>query len=86
MNSRIQQKIDIEANWAKATFAPLKGELIIYAPDENYDYPRFKIGDGVTAVNALPFASKQFATYADLNDLETNLKSYINETILGGKW
>lgn len=58
MNVRIQHKIDIEANWSKATFAPLKGELIIYAPDEKYNYPRFKVGDGITSVPNLPFSSQ----------------------------
>ena len=31
INSRIQQKHDVAANWAKATnFIPKKGEIIIY--------------------------------------------------------
>ena len=58
MHARFQHKIDIEANWSKATFAPLSGELIIYAPDENYSYPRFKVGDGTTSVPNLPFSSQ----------------------------
>lgn len=56
MNSRSQQKIDTESNWKLATnFSPLKGELIIYAPDENNQEPRFKVGDGISNVNDLPF-------------------------------
>lgn len=56
-NTRIQQKIDTAENWAKATnFTPLKNELIIYDKDNDYDYYRFKIGDGATNVNNLPFA------------------------------
>ena len=50
------QKHDVEANWLKATnFIPLVGEIVIYDPDDNYDYPRIKIGDGVKTINALPF-------------------------------
>lgn len=57
LNSRIIQKHDTEANWLKATnFKPLAGEVIIYDADQNYSYPRIKIGDGNNFVNDLPFA------------------------------
>lgn len=57
IKSRIQQKHDIEANWKLAVnFIPKQGEIIIYDIDDNYDYERFKIGDGVTNINDLPFA------------------------------
>lgn len=50
------QKHDIQANWEKAkNFIPEKGEIIIYDKDQNYNYERFKIGDGNTNVNSLPF-------------------------------
>ena len=56
IKTRIQQKHDIEANWELATnFIPMAGELIIYDVDANYSYERFKIGDGLTNVNSLPF-------------------------------
>ena len=59
LNTRIIHKHDIETNWLKATgFTPMKGEIIVYDIDENYNYERFKIGDGVTNVNNLPFANK----------------------------
>ena len=55
-NSRIILKHDIEENWNKATnFVPLLGEVIIYDPDENYNYSRTKIGDGSHTVVELPF-------------------------------
>ena len=59
--SRIQQKHDVAANWAKATnFIPKKGELIIYDAEYNTSGVettpvRFKIGNGSATVNALPF-------------------------------
>lgn len=57
MNARLQQKHDIEANWLKAVnFIPKDGELIIYDVDDNYSYPRIKVGDGKTFVNELPFS------------------------------
>ena len=56
INARVIHKHDIEANWKKATnFIPKKAEIIVYDKDENYDYPRFKIGDGETNVDSLPF-------------------------------
>ena len=58
INSRIQQKHDVAANWAKATnFIPQKGEIIIYDAEYNETQAvRFKIGDGTRTVNNLPFA------------------------------
>lgn len=56
INSRIQHKHDIEANWLKAiNFIPKAGELIVYDVDENYSYPRIKIGNGSQNVNNLNF-------------------------------
>ena len=50
------QKHDTEAHWKQATgFSPLAGELIIYDADEYNPIPRFKIGNGTTNVNDLPF-------------------------------
>lgn len=51
IKTRVQNKIDTSTNWAKAiSFVPLKGEIIIYS-----DLNQFKIGDGVSNVNDLPF-------------------------------
>ena len=68
MNSRLQQKHDIEANWLKAVnFIPKDGEIIIYdaeTVDTDFTgtgralpiiYARVKIGDGINNVNNLPF-------------------------------
>lgn len=55
-NSRIQLKHDTEAHWILAqNFSPLAGELIIYDVDAAHSTPRFKVGDGTTNVNNLPF-------------------------------
>ena len=54
--TRIIHKNDIEENWNRATtFIPMKGEIIVYNVDENYDYERIKVGDGLTTVINLPF-------------------------------
>ena len=59
IKSRFQQKHDIEANWnLAANFIPKAGEIIIYDPDANYNYPRIKIGNGTTPVGQLKFINK----------------------------
>lgn len=59
-NTRIIHKHDTEANWNKAVnFIPKQAELIVYDSDENCNYQRIKIGDGVTNVNSLPFVNIQ---------------------------
>lgn len=56
INTRIEHKHDIEANWNKAiNFVPKAGELIIYDPDENYSYYRVKIGNGQQKLSELSF-------------------------------
>ena len=56
MKTRIIHKHDTEENWNKATnFIPKQGEIIVYDVDATHVYERFKIGDGVTNVNSLPF-------------------------------
>ena len=63
--SRIVHKHDTETNWNKAiNFIPLMGEIIVYDTDENYNYERFKIGDGKTTVINLPFQK------TNINDLK----------------
>lgn len=69
INTRIQLKCDLEKNWKAATnFIPKSGELIIYSAETAQDqlptgrttlisYPRFKVGDGKTTVNNLPFVT-----------------------------
>ena len=62
IQSRIQLKEDTARNWYVNNITPLNGELIIYAPGEDwpdntktYYTARLKIGDGETPVNSLPF-------------------------------
>lgn len=55
IQSRIIQKHATEVEWNSSSLIPLQGELIIYDADSMYPYQRFKVGDGVTVVSALPF-------------------------------
>lgn len=56
MKARVSQLYKTEAEWARLpNFMPLRGEFIVFAPDEQHSYPRLKIGDGVTLLVDLPF-------------------------------
>ena len=75
-NTRIIHKHDTEANWKKATnFIPKQGELIVYDIDENYNYERIKIGDGVNTVNELPIHAGNW------EDIEDKPFYYIDEEV-----
>lgn len=77
LKSRIIHKHDTAANWLKgASFIPKQGEIIVYDIDADHTYERFKIGDGKTAVNSLPFAGGDIAA----NALES-AKSYTDAEI-----
>lgn len=82
---RIQHKHDTEKNWLKATgFTPKQGEIIIYDSEDPKTAPRFKIGDGVTNVNELPFVSDG----AVINISETDVTSVVvnSETNIAGSF
>lgn len=80
VKSRIQNKHDIEANWAKAeNFVPLIGEIIVYDIDENYDYERFKIGDGTTSVTGLPFADEN--VLEEIDKLNTTIEDIQKKSV-----
>lgn len=68
-NSRICPKGDIEANWNKAVgFIPLDKEIIIYKKDETHSAARFKVGDGKTVVQELPFSGTDIEAIEKLID------------------
>lgn len=95
IKTRIIHKHAIEAHWHLAeNFIPKQGELIIYDIEidsdgntlplpngrtEPYTYQRFKIGDGITNVNDLPFA-----TPTKISDLE-NDANYITNDVPEGE-
>lgn len=69
-------KKDTEANWLVNDFIPAIGEVIVYIPDANNTYSRFKVGNGSTLLSNLPVVF----TLAD------SMESYIDEQIIGGEW
>lgn len=82
-NTRLCPKGDTEANWNKATgFVPLDKEIIIYKPDEMHSTARFKVGDGVTVVQDLPFAGADMAVIEQLiNEKGELLIGYIDNAV-----
>ena len=63
-SSRTVHKHDIAANWQKTNnFIPMQGEIIVYDTDASCNYERFKIGNGYTEVNSLPFADEALKDY-----------------------
>lgn len=83
MKARVQHKHDVEANWLKATnFTPLASEIIVYDPDENYDYPRIKIGDGKTNINTLPFVTKDYAKISDIPTKPEDIGALPDSTVI----
>ena len=78
-NARIQLKHDVEANWLKATaFIPKAGELIVYDIDDNHTTQRFKVGDGVTLINNLPFSLSNDFTNEEKDKL-ANIPTAVDE-------
>ncbi len=72
INAQMKQRRDTKANWAANNPVLLAGELGIVSDDNN-----FKIGDGVTPWNALPFpflGALTSVTYAKLVTLRNNGK------------
>ena len=68
-NARIKSKHDVEANWKKATnFIPYEGEIIIYDSDNTHTASRFKVGNGNTKVNDLPFSGGDIPLVVEVDD------------------
>lgn len=55
INAKVIHKCETEANWELSSYIPAEGEVVTYKIDENYDYERMKLGDGIHAVKDLPF-------------------------------
>lgn len=56
MKARISHLHKTEAEWSKLKgWIPAVAELVVYDPDDSYNYARLKVGDGKTALEALPF-------------------------------
>lgn len=69
---RVQQKNETETDWSKARgFLPLKGEIIVYNPDDTHNAARLKVGNGSTPLINLPFIQEGFID-SELSDTSEN--------------
>lgn len=56
MKARVSHLHKTETEWLKLSdWKPEAGELVIYDPDEYYNYARLKVGDGKRTLKDLPF-------------------------------
>lgn len=81
IKTRIVHKHDTEANWKKASsFIPKQAEIIVYDIDDTHSYQRYKIGDGKTLVNDLPFMPdpSQNIHIGPTEPTDPNIKIWIN--------
>lgn len=99
--TRLINKHDLEVNWQNnLSFAPLQGELIIYDREVDvdgnilelpsnrvvpYTYERFKIGDGSTLVNDLPFVDEHIISKVNDKLDAKALPDAINEALTQAK-
>lgn len=83
LNTRIQNKCDTTANWAKATnFVPKKGEIIVYSDGGGTGVPKMKVGDGTTVVGSLKFIT---AIVPDASDTVSGIVNTGEQTFNGNK-
>lgn len=92
IKTRIKNLHGTEEQWnAKPTFVPNKAELVVYDPDSDHAYARFKIGDGVNFVTDLPFAGAEelaeaLAGYVTLDTEQTITGKKIFQTAASGQF
>lgn len=55
VKTRVQNKYDTKENFDKASFVPLKGEIVFYDTDGTLPNRKMKVGDGQTPIGDLPF-------------------------------
>lgn len=92
LNSRISQKSDYNANWAKVqnSFVPMRGEGIVYLDRSIITYsdntkkycPGYKIGDGEHTLAQLAFIDEGTynATMSAIAQVQSTLNTHISDT------
>lgn len=77
IKGKVAHKHETEADWLLSSYVPDAGEIIVYDEDINYNYPRFKVGDGDKIVKDLPFVQEQ----SDWNQTDSTKTSYIKNKL-----
>ena len=83
LTTRIKHKTGTENEWkfAEGKFKPLKGEFIVYLPDDNYDYSRLKIGTGEDDIKDLPFLTYSAYDIAVASGYDGTEKEWLDSLI-----
>lgn len=91
LETRIQCKYDTQDKWYSTRFVPARGELCVFAPDNDHLKARLKIGDGVTTIYDLPFVEigdyinheppAEVIREASISDASSSLSIRVNEHI-----
>ena len=74
INGKVAHKHELEKNWLLSSYVPEAGEIVVYDAEtsvadvpsdraEFYNYPRYKVGNGVNSINELPFGSNNTSWY-----------------------
>lgn len=86
LKTRIKHKAGTENEWklAEGKFKPLRGEFIIYLPDNNYDYSRLKIGTGEDDIKDLPFLTYSAYDIAIASGYDGTEKEWLDSLIGNG--
>ena len=63
-------KHEKEVHWLQSSYIPDEGEMVLYDPDENYEYTRVKYGDGKRTITELPFDTSSLPLGAGLNSIQ----------------
>ena len=77
MAIKLQIRRDTRANWIEANPVLAQGEIIEVLPGSN-EPARFKIGDGVTAYNNLPFIETSWGSITGTLSNQTDLQSALD--------
>jgi hypothetical protein len=56
---KVIHKCETAADWERSSYVPAEGEIVTYKIDEQHNYERLKLGDGVHAVKDLPFVTDE---------------------------
>ena len=71
-----------EAEWLEINYTPKQAEIIVYDTDTNYNYLRFKIGDGVTQASLLPFSLASMAEIQAYVNNQINSAGHLKRIVL----
>ena len=70
ISSNFTNKHNTQAVWDTMTnYIPNKGEIIVYDRDDNTNYERFKIGDGIKTISQLPFYMEDLREHTQNTDI-----------------